>query len=128
MHTCWNKTDLLSPEMLASLPALPQQFHPIRISAVTGDGLESLADTIENLVWKKTDSTENDCAIAERHEVLLQNASEQISQAGIEIQRQAWELGASCLHQALFNLGTITGEDVQPDLLDHIFSKFCIGK
>ncbi len=32
------------------------------------------------------------------------------------------------LHAALHNLGTITGEITNEDILDSIFSRFCIGK
>ena len=124
---CWNKTDLLTEQEQNALPEIPGRFEVIKISAANGDGLEELAQTVENLVWQKTDQRESDCAIAERHEVLLQEALVNITQACMEIQNAAWELAASCLHQALFHLGTVTGEDVQPDLLDNIFSKFCFN-
>ncbi|NLN54579.1 MAG: tRNA uridine-5-carboxymethylaminomethyl(34) synthesis GTPase MnmE, partial [Firmicutes bacterium] len=40
----------------------------------------------------------------------------------------AVDLLAIDLHTALEALGEITGESVGPELLDEIFSNFCIGK
>jgi tRNA modification GTPase len=38
------------------------------------------------------------------------------------------DLVASDVRQALHHLGTITGVIDPEDILDHIFSNFCIGK
>jgi len=38
------------------------------------------------------------------------------------------DLVASDIRQALYHLGTITGQIVNDDILDHIFKNFCIGK
>ncbi len=125
---CWNKTDLLSDRQLADLPEVPNSLNSVKISALNGTGLNELSDQIEQLVWRRADHSESDCAIAERHEKLLKEAAVRLEQAESEIKRLAWELAASCLHEAVFSLGTITGENVQPDILDEIFSRFCIGK
>jgi tRNA U34 5-carboxymethylaminomethyl modifying GTPase MnmE/TrmE len=39
-----------------------------------------------------------------------------------------WELVALEVKEALTALGEITGEEVGDAVLDHIFSRFCIGK
>ena len=39
-----------------------------------------------------------------------------------------WELAGADLRLALLETGRIVGETVEPDLLDEIFSRFCIGK
>ena len=38
------------------------------------------------------------------------------------------ELAAAAIRTAMNRVGEITGKTVEPDILDHIFSRFCIGK
>ena len=44
------------------------------------------------------------------------------------MESEDYELVAVDIRAALDALGRITGRTVQPDILDNIFSKFCIGK
>ena len=41
---------------------------------------------------------------------------------------QPLDLAAVDLHEALYLLGRITGDSVDEQLLDDIFSRFCVGK
>ena len=122
-----NKCDTIS-----TLPPrndeLPDSIPCVDISAVNGTGLEKLADEIENLIAKNTDEPSDGNALEARHESLAANALQEIRQALDEAQNEAWELAASCLRNALFSLGSITGETTTPDVLDEIFARFCIGK
>ena len=45
-----------------------------------------------------------------------------------EIRREDWELAAVRTREGIRALGTVTGENASPDVLDEIFSRFCIGK
>ena len=45
-----------------------------------------------------------------------------------EILESNWELAAANLRLALVETGKIVGETVEPDLLEEIFGRFCIGK
>lgn len=62
------------------------------------------------------------------HEALMrvQQALMQVTQ-GLEAGTPA-DLLAVDLRDALYHLGSITGEVVSDDILDNIFSRFCIGK
>ena len=100
----------------------------VQISARTGAGLDDLLDVFENLVWNKSESAENECEVSARHAELLESARDELEQAASEISQEFWELAASCLHAALAALGSVTGEEANPDMLDEIFSRFCIGK
>ena len=122
----WNKIDLsASPEILPDLPGIPA----VRISALKGTGLEKLLDCFEQMVWNRTPEAESaDCEVSARHEELLKKALAVLERAMEETGRESWELAAFSLRDALFSLGMITGETVAPDILDEIFSRFCIGK
>ena len=121
----WNKTDL--PD---SPPVLPELGVPsIRISALQGNGLENLQETFAEMVWQKgEDGGETDCEVSARHSGLLSEALSAVEQSIAEVSVESWELAALQLRRALFALGTVTGEDASPDILDEIFSRFCIGK
>ena len=121
----WNKIDLNpDPERLPLLSGTPS----VRISALRGEGLENLLDVFENRVWHKSESPETECEVSARHAGLLESAKSELQQAAREIASGFWELAASCLHAAIAALGGVTGEDANPDMLDEIFSRFCIGK
>ena len=45
-----------------------------------------------------------------------------------EIETENWELAAVQIRSAVEALGEITGENAGVDVLDNIFSRFCIGK
>lgn len=45
-----------------------------------------------------------------------------------EVPSAAWELAAVPLRHAVAAIGKIVGLEVEPDILDKIFHRFCIGK
>ncbi len=45
-----------------------------------------------------------------------------------ETEQEFYELAAANLRRAIESVATITGESVSPDVLEDIFSRFCIGK
>ena len=100
----------------------------IRISAKTGEGLEALADAIEEAVLGRHGATTGALAVSARHAVLLEEAASRLAEAAPLLDAQEWELAAIPLRSALNALGEITGQTATPDLLDTIFHRFCIGK
>ena len=100
----------------------------IRISAKTGEGLEALADAIEEAVLGRRGATTGALAVSARHATLLETAAECLAEAAPLLDAQEWELAAIPLRSALNALGEITGQTATPDLLDTIFHRFCIGK
>ncbi|MBR2427106.1 MAG: tRNA uridine-5-carboxymethylaminomethyl(34) synthesis GTPase MnmE [Lentisphaeria bacterium] len=122
---CWNKSDLTANQTLPEIPGYPQVLS---ISAVTGEALDKLTSEIENAVWRSAGNHEDETAISERHAAMIRQALPALDEAMGLIQNEMWELAAPGLHQAIHTLGTITGESADPDILDEIFSRFCIGK
>ena len=65
----------------------------------------------------------------ERHAICLGEALEAVERAEVALLEQLpLELVASDLRAALLGLGRITGSNASENLLDEIFSRFCIGK
>jgi len=69
--------------------------------------------------------------ISERHRDLLVNAQAELEKVMDLLERNRDDLivlAAALCRDALESLGTATGKIYQEELLDRIFSSFCIGK
>ena len=65
----------------------------------------------------------------ERHIAVAKQALCRLRQARETLRgEQPLDLAAVDMHEALYLLGRITGESVDEQLLDDIFSRFCVGK
>lgn len=115
-----NKIDQAPPK------TAPDGYLPI--SAVTGEGMDALYDAVEHAVWGKKSPEECEIAVSARHAVLLKDAENGLTSAIPLLLGEEWELAALSLRDALTAVGKISGRTVEPDLLDQIFHKFCIGK
>jgi tRNA modification GTPase len=102
----------------------------VRTSALTGAGIEALKDALEELVWGgKVGLSQAEVTINSRHEAALMRALEALekSRDGFLKQRNL-EVIAVDLKTALDAVGEITGHTSTADILDKVFSAFCIGK
>lgn len=112
------------PEPFASLPS-------VRLSAHTGEGLAELTQRIIAL-FSTTTSREGQESVLlsdRRHRDALLRARRALGHFCSEAQATtSLEFLAIDLHEALQALGEITGETTPDDILDRIFSRFCIGK
>ncbi len=121
-----NKTDL--PVRLA----LPETLKApvVDVSCVSGAGLEALKDAIKELVWAGEINTGLlQVMINSRHQgALLRGRT--ATRAAAEALRAAatLELVALDLREAAAAVGEIVGKTTTEDLLDSIFSTFCLGK
>jgi tRNA modification GTPase len=100
----------------------------VMLSARTGDGVDALRERIRDLAGFR-DLGEGAFTARRRHVEALKDAQKHF-EAGRAALRdaRAGELLAEELRLAQQSLGTITGEFTPDDLLDRIFSEFCIGK
>ncbi len=121
----WNKIDLALADV--SLPATTS-CPSVCISVTENIGIEQLLDTFERVVWEFPHTEEPEVAINQRHAKLLEETLNVTPEAIAAIGDSDWELAAVPLRQAMNTLGQILGEQADPDILDNIFSRFCIGK
>ncbi len=100
----------------------------IRLSALTGEGVESLTEHLKALAGYRGD-TAGTFSARTRHVDALKRAEHYVRDAKLQVIRTlALELAAEELRQAQSALSEITGEITSDDLLGEIFSSFCIGK
>ena len=123
----WNKIDLIDP---GEIPRLPQTnaAETVQCSVIQEQGVEQLLDAVERLAWGGAPHPEPEIAVNARHAELIDNAIAALGNAPADIRREEWEIAALNLRSAAEALGVITGETATPDVLDNIFSRFCIGK
>jgi tRNA modification GTPase len=125
-----NKCDLL-PRLgeggeIAWLPGAPR----LDVSALTGQGIEALEEAIVELVLGgQVTAADTPLVSNPRHQASLGRALDHVRAAEESQQRgDSPDLAAIDVREAVDALGEITGETVSEDLLEAIFSKFCIGK
>lgn len=120
-----NKSDLLSDDVRESLEA----FSAVFISAKFKEGIEELKDALLEKV-NLLNLEEDDVMVTNiRHVESLNLTQESLERAISALDdRITSDFLALDIRQALHHLGEITGEVSTDDLLDNIFSKFCIGK
>ena len=122
---CWNKCDLPHD----GLPAIPGfEGVPLAISTRSGEGLKELTREILRIVLGSPDRHEPESAVSARHADWIRRAIRDLEAAEQSLLREEWELAAGPIRESLHSLGIITGETADPDVLDEIFSRFCIGK
>lgn len=123
-----NKTDLPAKLNESQISNLKSQI--IDVCCLSGQGIEPLKDTIKNLIWSGEIKAEMlQVMINSRHQEAL-NRTRAATQRTIEALRgdATLELVALDLRIAVAAVGEIVGKTTTEDLLDSIFSTFCIGK
>ncbi len=128
-----NKIDKKNAEFNAELNRLIHNLCPesdvIRISALTGEGVAVLTEKIKNTASGGVKSDGSIMVANVRHEQLLKKALSALSDAEDILKAgEALDFAESDIREAWIDLGEITGESVSSDIVDEIFSRFCLGK
>jgi len=120
----WNKIDIKTPKV-----KLPNQ-HVVFISAKNETNLSDLTKTIEHMILKNTlPSTDGIVITNVRHKKCLQEAYDYGEKALLALKNNfALEMIIVDIKAALNSLSNIIGQDITENILDRIFSQFCIGK
>lgn len=122
-----NKSDLRQSEFekvseMGKIPFIP-------ISAKNGQGVEELRSWMENQVIGNFDLANETIVSNARHFEALTKTEECLQKAkeGLETNITS-DFVAMDIRQAMYHLGSITGDISSDELLGNIFSRFCIGK
>lgn len=140
-----NKSDLAAAEKEAEAKLISYSANIVRISAKTGIGLDMLKDKLLEIAFKKGQGvrgegqvkgnklsfSENNGVIVTniRHKDAIDKALDALKRASDVLESgQPLEIIAFEMHDALDRLGEIVGAVTTEDILNRIFSEFCIGK
>jgi tRNA modification GTPase len=122
--TLWNKADI-SP-----LPKIGNDY--ISISAKTGEGIAELEAAIVKTIQARLNTADERTTASlgtVRQKKLVEAAAAALEEAlALAEQGQPLDLIAPRLREAVNSLGEITGEVSTADILEEMFSKFCVGK
>ena len=124
-----NKSDLatvVSKDMLKSYIEKPM----IEISAKEESGIKELEQTLKDMFFHGDISFNDEVYITNiRHKAAIQDAYDSLEKVNMSIENNMPEDFYSIdLLDAYESLGSITGETIGEDLVNEIFSKFCMGK
>ena len=102
----------------------------ILFSAKNGEGMDQLEEEIRNMFYSGKVTYNDQVYITNaRHKEALENALESLKQVKNSVDAGMPEDFYSIdLMDAYTDLGLIIGESVEDDLVNEIFSKFCMGK
>lgn len=129
-----SKADLVCDGCMQSLPQRIRHagYNVAIISVRDGSGLEALKATMtRKLLGDEQHAGDSGVAVSERHHAHIEAAREHIETANKLYLKNGGDAAAFCaqvLRAAAESLAQITGRVYSEDLLDHVFSRFCIGK
>ena len=124
-----NKTDL-NQDVSGIEEKLPEGSDPVKLSALTGEGSEELFEKIRKMfLLGSFDFTCEAVITSERHKKLIDEALDLLELAA-ESKKKGLPLDfvAEDVRLAAGKLCEILGKNVSDEVVDNIFSRFCVGK
>ena len=125
-----NKTDLVDKEVLEQYVRDFSRYDPLTISILSNLGIESIYDRFRKIFTEKGVYMNNENIItSERHKQLLDRSIDAISKA-----KESYNncMPIDCISYDIWECGKylekITGKSIEADVVETIFSKFCLGK
>ncbi len=118
-----NKSDLLQ----LSGPDLQLSENALLVSSRTGAGLPEMLASLTELVKREFRHAEDSVIVRVRQKQAIAESIRYLNDS-LRYDREHLELRAEDLRKAAHCLGRVTGRIGVEDLLDSIFSEFCIGK
>ncbi len=119
------KEDKPAAVSIQQIQAQTKHSPVFSVSAQTGSGMQQVLDYVSQFLTQPQEDT----LTHQRHIALAQQTAAKLTQAADALKSGTQlDLIAVDLREALWLLGRITGESVDDQLLDEIFSSFCVGK
>lgn len=125
-----NKSDLNKAFDAEEISKLLPEASIIEASVANGQGIEKIEDIVENLVYGGDIKQNSSMMVTNvRHKNLLEEAHHALAD-GIEMAKleQPLELLEIDVNRAYECLGAIIGEEVEEDIINEVFARFCLGK
>ncbi|MFH1097867.1 MAG: tRNA uridine-5-carboxymethylaminomethyl(34) synthesis GTPase MnmE [Candidatus Desantisbacteria bacterium] len=125
-----NKCDMEEVIGIAQLEQLFPDKPIVHISAINGQGMDGLRDAIKGLLLNGQINISEGVMVSNvRHIDALKKALSAILRAKNTFNNNpSMDLVAVDLHDALLCLNILVGEITTEDVLDAVFSRFCVGK
>ena len=125
----WNKADKKMPPH----PFPSERCAPVCVSAKTGEGLAELASAVASAIFRQAQmplADNEQAAIGTmRQKNLVDSACRLLEEAlAMTEKEEPLDLIAPLIREAVNSLGEITGEVSAADILEEMFSRFCVGK
>ena len=110
--------------------SLPNDLQTVDVCCLSGKGMENLKEAIKEVIWAGEIRAEMlQVMINSRHQDALKRARTSTAETISALRENlTLELAAMDLRIAVNAVGEIVGKTTNEDLLDSIFSQFCIGK
>jgi tRNA modification GTPase len=126
----FNKIDIASPDLIRKNKEKLRVATIAKVSALKGDGLEGLKDKIvSSAPVMQKDRTQGVLISSLRHKDALTRAKKSLSLAMNSLKKNmSPEFVALDVKASLDAIGEVVGKTVTDDILNKIFSEFCIGK
>ena len=116
------KSDLPSDPATADLPGA------LRLSALTGEGVDMLVDRLCREVATRSDGDGAGLVATLRQSALLDDLEHALRSGGHALKAAPVEVALVDLREALRSLSTLLGVEVGDAVLDRVFATFCLGK
>ena len=125
-----NKVDLKENNLEENEEVKKINKKIIKISAKNGNGIEELYNEIEKMFQIQNLETDGEIIITNiRHKNQIENGLKNIKEAIKAVNNNLpIDIISISIKQTLEDLGKITGANVSEDIINEIFSKFCLGK
>ena len=121
-----NKSDLPTAQQVPR--GLPESVPRLSVSALSGAGLEDLERALVATARGQDQPADPQVSNRRQRDALRRAESALAAAIGAEAAGLSSDVVAGEVAAAVRALGEITGENATEDLLDAIFSRFCLGK